>query len=502
MKNFSKRIHRPLSLSLFFVLLLCLCACQNPSGSSAEETVPSSFEETGSSTWQADPSFRETNDAELSEEAAIELAGRLADAMHEGNFTDITALFNEQMNHAITGEALKNAWDSTVNSLGTYQNRISSTAVSQKDSCTVSILERYENNGLLIHISFDGAGQIQGLFLTYSDLPGEPEEADTVPAVPEGVREEAILVSGHPDFPLSGVLTLPEDTAQPPVVVLIQGSGPSDRNETVYENTPFQDIAWGLAQTGIASIRYDKRYYAYPEAAAASSVTIEAEVLEDLDAALALAENDPRLNSQKVFVLGHSLGGMLTPDIAAAHPELAGIISMAGSLRPLWEISWEQNQEAAETARPALSDEEERILDEQLAQVKADVETLRSLAGEGILTDLSSLPDSLNEDSLLLGIPLSYWSSLERHSAMAAISRVDLPILILQGDADFQVNPDTDYRLWQDMLAGRDNVFFHLYPGLNHLMMPTNGQRDISEYAVRGTVSEQVIQDIAGFILR
>jgi len=224
--------------------------------------------------------------------------------------------------------------------------------------------------------------------------------------------------------------------------------------------------------------------------------------LEDLEAALTLAENDPRLASERVFVLGHSLGGMLTPDIAAAHPELAGIISMAGSLRPLWEISWDQNQEAAKAARPALSDEENRLLDEQLAQVKADVETLRSLADEGSLAGLTPLPDSLNENSQLLGIPLSYWSSLERHSAMAAVGRIHLPVLILQGDADFQVNPDIDYPLWQEALAGRDNAVFHLYPGLNHLMMPTRGQRDLSEYAVRQTVSEQVIQDIAAFIMR
>ena len=345
MKNLPGRIRRLLPLSLLFVLLLGLCACQNAPGNT-EPAGLSSSRETGPSSPEPAASPSETGTAGLSEEAARELAGQMADAMHDGDFAAVTALFNEQMNHALTEEALKNAWDSTVISLGAYQGRVSSTAVRQKDICTVSVLERYENSGLSIQISFDGASRIQGLFLTYADLSAFPDEADTVPAVPEGVREEAILVSAHPDFPLSGVLTLPENAKQPPVVVLVHGSGPSDRDETIYENKPFRDIAWGLARSGIASIRYDKRYYAYPQAAA-SPVTIEAEVLEDLEAALALAENDPRLDRERVFVLGHSLGGMLTPDIAAAHPELAGIISMAGSLRPLWEISWEQNQEAA-----------------------------------------------------------------------------------------------------------------------------------------------------------
>ena len=224
--------------------------------------------------------------------------------------------------------------------------------------------------------------------------------------------------------------------------------------------------------------------------------------MQDVDAAIALAMNDPRLDSRRVYVLGHSLGGMLAPAIADAHPDLAGIVSMAGSLRPLWDIVYDQNQEAAQAVRPSLSEEESRQLDKQLALVEADRDTLRQLSENGQLADLSLLPQDISPDAVFFGIPLSYWSSLERFCGARLLEHISMPILILQGDADFQVYPDTDYTLWQSALAGRENVVFHLYAGLNHLMMPTQGRRDLSEYAVKNTVSEEVIADIADFILR
>lgn len=431
-------------------------------------------------------------------------ARQLVASMRDGDFDAVTALFNEQMAAMLTAEALKEGWDAAVEPLGAYVGHISAAGQALENGCVVLVLEKYEGNGILVQVTFDDAGLLQGLWITYQDVSGM-ETADlegAAPALPAHVLEEEITVQGHPDYPLSGTLTLPEGVSQPPVVILVHGSGSSDRNETVSGNTPFRDIAWGLAEQGVASIRYDKRYYTYPRAAAEpGALTIESEVMQDVDAAIALAMADTRLDSRRVYVLGHSLGGMLAPAIAHAHPDLAGVISMAGSLRPLWEIVYDQNQEAAQAARPSLSEEENRTLDEQLARVEADRDTLEQLAADGRLSDLSRLPEDLSLDTVLLGIPLSYWSSLERFSGMDVLEQISMPILILQGDADFQVYPDKDYPLWLTALEGRENAVFHLYAGLNHMMMPTQGRRDLSEYAVRNTVSEEVIADIVRFIL-
>lgn len=121
--------------------------------------------------------------------------------------------------------------------------------------------------------------------------------------------------------------------------------------------------------------------------------------------------------------------------------------------------------------------------------MEADTKILRE--------DLDNQPD----DGMLLGIPARYWKSIKEYCGMNFINEVKMPVLVLQGDADFQVYPEKDYALWQEALGGRDNVVFHLYEGLNHLMMPTQGKRDITEYAVKSHVDTQVIDDIAEFIM-
>ncbi|MCI8402132.1 MAG: alpha/beta fold hydrolase [Lachnospiraceae bacterium] len=498
-------------LFLLTFCLLTLAACASSGDTlSGTTAAPAQDGTAAESTAPSDSSAASDLSALVFEEQAVQLTA----AMQAGDFSGVYALFDEQMSAGLSEEALKAAWDSTVAPLGAYIGHISSQGLTLDGACTVTVLEKYEQNGLLIQWSFQSSGQIQGLWFTYQDVSGmdvaEPgKEAPTVSSdQPEGdtppsqVKEEDITILGDPHLPLSGLLTLPEDMEdKPPVVILVQGSGASDRNETLYGNTPFQDIAWGLAVEGIASIRYDKRFYAYPEAITdPAAVTIEDEVLEDVDAAIALAMSDPRLDHDRVYVLGHSLGGMLAPAIADAHPELAGIISMAGSLRPLWEISWDQNRDLADALLPSLSEEEGERLSSQLATVESDVDTLRQLSADGVLSDPDSLPEPLEPDTLLLGIPLTYWSSLERNAGKDIIDHITVPILILQGDADFQVYPDTDYTLWQDTLADRDNVVFHLYEGLNHLMMPTRGFQNTDDYVAKSSVDKQVILDIAEFI--
>lgn len=492
--------HGILFISLLLILTL-LTACSGPSGdvSAAESSSADVSQAAQEETSGPEQSSASSSSGDAQRQASLEQRAReLVVLMREGDFDSVAAQFNEQMAAALTADALKEGWDSTVLPLGAYVNILSVSSVLDGENCLVSVIDEYEGNGILVQISFDGSDAIQGLWITYQDLTGITGE---IPSAPEGVVEEEISIEGDPAYPLAGTLTLPEGTDNPPVVILIHGSGSSDRNETISGNTPFRDIAWGLAERGIASIRYDKRYYTYPDAASdPASVTIEAEVLEDADAAIALAMADDRLDHSRVYILGHSLGGMLTPAIAASHPQLAGAISMAGSLRKLWDISYDQNMAAAEAARPNLSEDESFILNMQLAQVESDVAALNELSEAGQLKDLSALPEDMTPDTLLLGIPLSYWASLDQYCGMNFIDEVTMPMLILQGDADFQVYADVDYPLWQEALAGRDNVTFHLYEGLNHLMMPSQGRQDISEYAVKNQVSGEVIDDIAAFI--
>src|SRR5213596_1729423 len=99
-------------------------------------------------------------------------------------------------------------------------------------------------------------------------------------------------------------------------VLLVHGTGPNDRDETIGPNKPFRDLAGGLASRGIAVLRYDKRTKAYSaEYAKKGSISIREEVIDDALAAIAFLRSQPRIDKERIFVIGHSLGAILVPEI-------------------------------------------------------------------------------------------------------------------------------------------------------------------------------------------
>lgn len=147
------------------------------------------------------------------------------------------------------------------------------------------------------------------------------------------LEEKSVEISTD-TFRLPGTLTLPKGGSRLPVLILVHGSGPNDRDETLGPNKLFRDIAWGLAEQGIAVLRYDKRTKVYGTAAYPQGVeaTFDNEVVDDVISAVRLVKSLPEIDSARVYVLGHSLGGMLVPRIAQRAGEgcLGGIISLAG----------------------------------------------------------------------------------------------------------------------------------------------------------------------------
>ncbi len=176
------------------------------------------------------------------------------------------------------------------------------------------------------------------------------------------------------------------------------------------------------------------------------------------------------------------------PKITADNPEIKGFISLAGSLRPLQDIMLDQNQ-AAIAATSSLTAQQK---EEQLALAKTEIAKTKTLDDGGT--------------GYIMGIPTNYWQSLNAIDSAAIVQKLQVPMLILQGGADFQVYADKDYPLWQTALAGRGNVTFKLYGGLSHLFMPNqipaNGAPDITVYNAPNHVDPQVSIDIAAWIQR
>ena len=288
---------------------------------------------------------------------------------------------------------------------------------------------------------------------------------------------------GQAPLALGATLTMPHGRGPFPAVVLVAGSGPNDRDETIGSNKPFRDIAEGLAEHGIAVLRYDKRTKAHPEAFIGKPYTIDDEVTYDAVAAVELLRKQSGIDPSRVFVLGHSLGAQMAPRIARRDPHVAGLILIAAPAHPLLDEMLRQLHYIA-----SLDPTHAKLLDAQAAMVETQRAQLAKLD--------ASHPDAAGP----LGLPASYWSSLRDGDPIATAKKLDVPMLILQGDGDYQISPQDDFPRWQAAFAHDPRVTLHEYPGLSHLMMPAGNPPSPADYAKPGHVDGRVIADIAAWI--
>lgn len=309
---------------------------------------------------------------------------------------------------------------------------------------------------------------------------------------PETIVEEDITVGEDTNFPLQGKITLPKDAdGNVPVVILVHGSGPADYDESAYAYKPFRDIAWGLAEQGIASIRYDKRTFVYGKDAFPNGVdemTVKEETIDDVSEAIDILLGEKRIDSEHIYLIGHSLGGILGPRIAMENPEIAGFISLAGSPRLLPEISFDQQE---------LFLEEQSLPQSVHEQHQEEIDEMRTETQE-----LLALPEEEIVSEQVLGLPAYYFWEMQQHPVEDMIPLLNIPIYILQGDEDFQVTKKKDYAAWKEVLADKEDVTFSSYPSLNHFFIEHNEDAGTLQetYDYPGTVSAEVIDDIATWL--
>jgi dienelactone hydrolase len=337
----------------------------------------------------------------------------------------------------------------------------------------------FERQALDLRIVVDDSDRVAGLFLVPRIEPPQETEPARAP-----VPEVAVEVAGLP-----GTLTLPSASDEGLAgVVLVHGSGPADRDETIGPNRPFRDLAWGLAERGVAVLRYDKRSFARPDdlAAVGDALTVEHEVIDDARQALALLRDRPETDPARVYLLGHSLGGMLAPRIATGEPRPAGVVVLAGSARPLPETVLEQVRYIV-----SLDGELSEAEAARLESIEADVATLRrALEGEAPA-----------HAGTVLGAPVAYYADLEAHDPPSEAAALGLPLLVLQGGRDYQVT-ERDFERWQRGLAGNDKACLHAYADLDHLFRRGEGIPGPHDYERAAPVAPEVIDDIAAWIQR
>jgi len=422
-------------------------------------------------------------------------AQTFVDLVQAGDFTAACRMYDAKMAQALPELKLKEAWDQLAAMVGPFQKVLSFKADEKAEYSIVTLTCQFDRSPVDLRLVFNQAGQLAGLTqqMAPSAIPYTP---------PAYVHLDAFhdyeVTVGSGDWALPATLSLPapdqktagtEGSGPFPAVVLVHGSGPQDRDETIGPNRPFRDIAWGLASQGIAVLRYDKRTKAHaarytPEMITA--ITVQDEVIDDALAAVRLLRLVPQVDPARIYVLGHSLGATLAPRIGQQDPAIAGLIIMGGITRSLEDTILDQY-----TYLYNLSG---AITDAQ----KAELEELKKKVARVKDPNLSAAtPDK----DLPLGITPAYWFSLRGYHPEAVAAALSMRIFVLQGGRDYQVTTAGDYPAWQQALGGKPNATLKLYPRLFHLFMPGDGPTTPQEYNVENHVSEEVVADVARWVL-
>jgi dienelactone hydrolase len=349
---------------------------------------------------------------------SVEEARAIVAELAAHQFAKVTAQFDERMRAALPEARLAAVWSSLEAQVGKFQE-IRGVVVSHPGETVVTLVCHFEDADLDAVLSFNRGAQLTGLRFRPSRAEASAW-AQPAYAKPATFTESDVSVTTG-RWQLPGTLTLPKGKGPFPAVVLVHGSGPNDRDETVGPNKPFKDLAWGLGSEGVAVLRYEKRTHKYGKDSSVNPerVTVNDETVDDARSAVALLAANPAIDSHHIYVLGHSLGGMMAPRIATGDPKIAGIILMAGAVTPMERLALEQVRTIA--AREHVPESEARP---QIAAVEASVREIES----------PSLKLGTTVSFLGAKIPASYWLDLRgyhpdraAHPDSGAAGRARLP---------------------------------------------------------------------------
>jgi alpha-beta hydrolase superfamily lysophospholipase len=283
--------------------------------------------------------------------------------------------------------------------------------------------------------------------------------------------------------PLPAILLIPAAERPVAAAIFLSGSGPNDADETIGPNKPFRDIARGLGDRGIATLRFDKRTHAVRDPRKLGNVQLKDEYYDDGVAALAQLRAAPGVDPKRIFVIGHSEGATVAPRLAEIDGGLRGGVLMAPAVRPIDELMIDQARFGA------------KLTGRSDAEIAETTQELRSI--------FAAIRDAGRADTPpFMGAPAAYWREILSLDLPAMVRASKIPLLVLQGDKDVQVRKDADFELLKQKAGtGEGRLSYRSFPDLNHLFMKVEHESTGAEYGIPGRVDPAVITAIADWIL-
>lgn len=345
---------------------------------------------------------------------------------------------------------------------------------------------------LMIQMHFSHRFELYSLFLYES-----PELFESKTEMPEGIEEIDVIVGEGTSYELPGKITRPigAESGNYPAAVLVPGDGANTMDMAAGNTYLYRDLAWELAQKGIVTIRYEKRTLTYKDEALAedadkSVFTVNWEYTDDANLAAGMLAGCPYVNAEQIYYVGHSqsaqVGCRADKEAGGLY---AGFVLINSSPRYWYDVIYDQY------INYGLVDREY----EQIYYLVSKIKTERSFIAEGSCSKLKE--EELTQD-FILSRAAAFWVDYLDWDYVAAYRELEKPMLILQGEANYQIVSDVDYAAWQKEMGDCSFVSFRSFEGLNHLMMPSEGIffGHYKEFDIPHTVGDGVVDAIAEFM--
>lgn len=407
----------------------------------------------------------------------------------ELEFTELSKLFDTAKGRKINPYLLHYVWTSLRDKYGHFKGSSTKETYTKNNKEFVIEELQFDSGFVQLKVSINTKNNLIASYFLIKEQTREMYELEKKYKLPSYAQKSQTIVKeiqfGTAPYIIQGELILPAELKRKekvPVVVLVHGSGSSDRNEQNGPQQPFKDIAYGLATHKIAVLRYDKRTLTYGEECTADSAfDVNKETVDDALIAAQFLRQQKNIDPAKIFILGHSLGGMMLPRIGLADTALAGLIFMAAPAKSLPDKIIEQ-MDYLSTLFPEKK--------EEYAKGKDEFIRLKTKWYDSA-TPARYLP---------FNSPPSYWMDLDNYNQTQVVQKVTQPMLFLQGDADYQVTIE-DFELWKEALKNNPLTTFKVFKSLTHNMITgVNTPPSPDDYNTVDNVHESVIKAIVTWI--
>ncbi|KKG16959.1 hypothetical protein EO98_19550 [Methanosarcina sp. 2.H.T.1A.6] len=368
-----------------------------------------------------------------------------------------------------------------------------------------------KENGKTIEGEWKQVGSVFPLVLSRIDeKPEIRREQDPVKPYPYD-EEEVIYENKEAGVKLAGTLTLPRSEGPFPVVVLITGSGPQNRDEGVFGHRPFLVLSDYLTRRGIAVLRVDDRGIGGSTGNFSQATTED--FAGDVLAGIEYLKNREEIDSTKIGLIGHSEGGLIAPIVAVQSPDVAFIVMMAGPGITGEEIILLQSDliARADGSSNEVIEQNDALMKSMFSVVKEEeyntiaAEKLRKL----IMDEMANMSEEEKQNASYSEADLDVQVNAQVQTMISpwmrffltydpkpTLMQVKCPVLAINGEKDLQVPPEENLRAIEEALKAGGNKDYTVkeLPGLNHLFQ-TAQTGSPSEYAtIEETISPAALE--------